>query len=51
MNYAFARTSSKGTILIHANGQTVAEKNTEIFILQKINGKWKLSRYMFNNMK
>ena len=50
-DYAFARTMSKGTTLIHANGQTVAEENREIFVLQKINGQWKIARYMFNKMK
>jgi uncharacterized protein (TIGR02246 family) len=50
-DYAFARTTSKGTTLIHANGQTVAEENRELFVLQKTNGQWKISRYMFNKMK
>ncbi len=50
-DYAFARTMSKGTTLIHANGQTVAEENREIFVLQKTNGQWKIARYMFNKMK
>jgi len=49
--YAFARTISKGTTLIHANGQTVPEENRELFVLQKTNGIWKISRYMFNKMK
>jgi uncharacterized protein (TIGR02246 family) len=50
-DYAFARTTSKGTTLIHANKQTVAEENREIFVLQKTNGQWKIARYMFNKMK
>lgn len=50
-DYAFARTTSKGTTLIHANGETVAEDNRELFVLQKTNGQWKISRYMFNKMK
>jgi uncharacterized protein (TIGR02246 family) len=50
-DYAFARTISKGTTIIHANGQTVAEENRELFVLQKNNGHWKISRYMFNKMK
>ena len=50
-DYAFARTTSKGTTLIHANGQKVAEENRELFVLQKTNGQWKISRYMFNKMK
>ena len=50
-DYAFARTTSKGTTLIHANGQTVPEENRELFVLQKVDGQWKISRYMFNKMK
>lgn len=50
-DYAFARTTSKGTTLIHANKQTVAEENRELFVLQNINGQWKIARYMFNKMK
>ncbi|MEY3398534.1 MAG: hypothetical protein RL220_1128 [Bacteroidota bacterium] len=47
---AFARTTSKGTTLIHANGQTVPEENRELFVLQKVSGEWKIARYMFNKM-
>ncbi|HQQ96327.1 MAG TPA: SgcJ/EcaC family oxidoreductase [Cyclobacteriaceae bacterium] len=50
-DYAFARTTSKGTTLIHANGQTVPEENRELFVLQKMGGQWKIARYMFNKMK
>lgn len=50
-DYAFARTTSRGTTLIHASGQTVAEENRELFVLQKVNGQWKIARYMFNKMK
>ena len=50
-DFAFARTTSKGTTLIHASGQTVPEENRELFVLQKVEGQWKISRYMFNKMK
>ena len=50
-DYAFARTTSRGTTRIHANGQTVPEENRELFVLQKENGQWKMARYMFNKMK
>ncbi len=50
-DYAFARTSSKGTTLIHANGLTVPEENRELFVLKKENGVWKIARYMFNKTK
>jgi uncharacterized protein (TIGR02246 family) len=48
---AFARTTSRGTTLIHATGQTVPEENRELFVFQKSNGEWKIARYMFNKMK
>jgi uncharacterized protein (TIGR02246 family) len=47
-NFAFATTSSKGTTLIHASGQTVPEENRELFVFEKIDGAWKIARYMFN---
>lgn len=47
-NMAFAVTSSKGTTLIHANGQTIPEANRELFVFEKVNGEWKIARYMFN---
>ena len=50
-NMAFAVTSSKGTTLIHANGETIPEENRELFVFEKENGTWKISRYMFNKMK
>ncbi len=50
-NLAFARTTSQGTTLIHATGETVPEENRELFVLQKVNGSWKIARYMFNKMK
>lgn len=49
-DYAFARTTSKGSTLIHATGATVPEENRELFVLQKENGQWKIDRYMFNKM-
>lgn len=50
-DFAFAQTTSKGTTLIHANGQIVPEENRELFVLQKSNGQWKIARYMFNKLK
>ena len=49
--YAFARTTSKGSTLVHGTGETIPEENRELFILQKENGSWKIDRYMFNKMK
>jgi len=47
-NMAFAVTSSKGTTLIHATGHTVPEANRELFVFEKVDGAWKIARYMFN---
>ena len=47
-NMAFAITSSKGTVKIHANGIEAPEANRELFVFEKINGEWKIARYMFN---
>jgi len=49
-DYAFASTTSAGTTLIHATGQTVPEENRELFVLQRLEGQWKIARYMFNKM-
>ncbi|VAV85761.1 hypothetical protein MNBD_BACTEROID02-699 [hydrothermal vent metagenome] len=48
---AFAITTSKGTTLIHATGDTVPEENRELFVFEKENNEWKIARYMFNKMK
>lgn len=49
--YAYARTNSKGSTLILATGETVPAENTELFVLQKEKGSWKIDRYMYNKMK
>jgi len=45
---AFAVTSSKGTTLIRATGDTVPEENRELFVFEKVDSEWKIARYMFN---
>lgn len=50
-DFAFATTSSKGTTLIRANGETVPEENRELFVFEKTNDTWKIARYMFNKTK
>ncbi len=47
-DFAFAVTSSKGTTLIHSTGDTIPEANRELFVFEKVNGEWKIARYMFN---
>ncbi|GAA4806783.1 nuclear transport factor 2 family protein [Litoribaculum gwangyangense] len=48
---AYAVTSSKGSTLIHATGETVTKENRELFVFEKENGTWKIARYMFNKTK
>ncbi len=50
-NMAFAVTSSKGMVKIHANGAEVPEANRELFVFEKADGDWKIARYMFNKTK
>jgi uncharacterized protein (TIGR02246 family) len=45
---AFAVTSSRGTTLIRATGDTIPEANRELFVFEKVDGIWKIARYMFN---
>jgi uncharacterized protein (TIGR02246 family) len=47
-NMAYAVTSSKGTVKIHANGVEAPEANRELFVFEKENGEWRIARYMFN---
>ncbi len=45
---AFARTGSKGSVTILADGTTAPQENRELFVFQKNDGVWKIARYMFN---
>ncbi len=45
---AFARTGSKGTVRILADGSSASEENRELFVFEKHRGEWKIARYMFN---
>ncbi|MCB0284674.1 MAG: nuclear transport factor 2 family protein [Calditrichaeota bacterium] len=47
-NMAYAVTNSRGTVKIHANGIEVPEANRELFVFEKVDGEWKIARYMFN---
>ena len=44
----FATTSSKGTVKIRANGTEALEVKRELFVFEKVEGLWKIARYMFN---
>ncbi len=45
---ALARTGSKGTVRILADGSSAPEENRELFVFEKHGGEWKIARYMFN---
>ncbi len=47
-DWAFARTNSSGTTTINATGDKIPEGNQELFILQRIDGDWKIARYAFS---
>ena len=47
--WAFARTTSNGTMKINATGAKVPEANQELFIFKKDDdGKWRIARYSFS---
>jgi len=50
-NYAFARSTSRGAFVIKASGQNVPDENRELFVFEKVNGQWKIARYMYNKSK
>ena len=47
-DWAFVRTNSSGTTTINATGDKIPEGNQELFVLQKIDGIWKIARYAFS---
>ncbi len=47
-DWAFARTNSTGTITINATGDKIEEGNQELFVMQKVDGDWKIARYAFS---
>ena len=49
-DWAFARTNSKGTVTVKASGESGAEANQELFVFQKVDGDWKISRYCFSTI-
>lgn len=50
-NYAFVRSTSKGSLFIKANGQKAEDDFRELFVLQKVDGTWKIATYMYNQSK
>jgi len=49
-DWAFLRSTSKGTITVLANGAQVPSSNHELFVLHKTQGHWKLARYTFSSV-
>ena len=47
-NLASATTGSKGQVTILSENVTAAVENRELFVFQKIDGDWKIARYIFN---
>lgn len=45
---AYAVTGSRGTVTVHAAEITVEEENRELFVFRKVDGEWRIARYMFN---
>jgi len=46
--YAIVQSTSDGTALINATGEKAPEENCELFVLEKVDGDWKIARYMYN---
>lgn len=48
--YAVVQSTSDGTALVNATGERAPEQNRELFIMEKVDGEWKIARYMYNKM-
>lgn len=49
--YAFATTTSAGKQEDQKTGKSTQEGNHELFVIQKVDGKWLLARYCFSTSK
>jgi uncharacterized protein (TIGR02246 family) len=49
--YAFVSSTSKGTYVVKATGQTAPDEYRELFVIEKVKGDWKIARYMYNRSK
>lgn len=50
LDWAFVRSTSKGSITILATGAQIPSRNHELFVLHKTQGRWKLTRYSFSSV-
>lgn len=46
-DWAFARTTSSGAVTLRATQQRIPDANHELFVFQRTEGTWKISRYSF----
>ena len=49
--YAFVSSTSKGSYVVKASGQTAQDEFRELFVIEKVKGDWKIARYMYNRSK
>lgn len=47
-DWAFARTNSAGTVTVLATGKSGPEANQELFVMQRVQGAWRIARYAFS---
>jgi uncharacterized protein (TIGR02246 family) len=47
-DWAFLRSTSKGSVTILADGAQIPSGNHELFVLHRTQGRWKLARYSFS---
>lgn len=48
--YAVVQSTSDGTAFVNATEERVPEQNRELFVMEKVDGEWKIARYMYNKM-
>jgi uncharacterized protein (TIGR02246 family) len=49
-DWAFARTQSKFTVKVAgSDAPPLADANQELFVLQKVDGKWRIARYSYSS--
>jgi uncharacterized protein (TIGR02246 family) len=49
-DWAFLRSASHGSVVILANGAQAPSSNQELFVLQRVQGCWRLARYSFSSV-
>ncbi|TCC98312.1 SgcJ/EcaC family oxidoreductase [Pedobacter psychroterrae] len=50
-DYAFVASTSNGSFVIKSSNQKIEDDFRETFILKRVNGQWKIARYMYNKSK